>query len=563
MIILGINGWHTQSHDASACIIKNGKILAMAEEERFIRQKHAFDKIPINAIGYCIKEARITPNDINIVAFGWDYKYMYNVRQKKFNYTNNEILDTIFPTKIFSYNKKPKLVIVPHHIAHASSAFFTSGLKRAAILVIDGQGENSSTSIAYGHNRKIKILKSFPVKDSLGYFYEAINKYIGFHCFDSGKTMGLAPYGKPIFNFTNIKLKKNGYTIQLSEKTIKKSHSLDRQQEITKLWFDKIKDIISKPNNIEYKFNTTQNKINYNFKISQNYKNLAASTQTTLEKIVNHLTNISVALTKCNNVCISGGVGLNCTANGKLLHNPLIKNLYIFPAANDAGTSAGAALYASALYDKNAKFSKLKNAYLGPKFNKNYIKNLLKEKKIKYKILTNPQQEIARLLANNKIIGWFQGRMEIGPRALGNRSILANPKPKNMWKKINKLKEREMWRPLAPSIIQEHINDYLDDAKLSPFMLKSFQVNKNKRLIIPAVVHIDHSTRPQTVSQKTNKKLWGLINEFYKITNIPLILNTSFNDRNEPIVCSPSDAIKTFFSTPLDYLVLENCLIEK
>jgi carbamoyltransferase len=167
------------------------------------------------------------------------------------------------------------------------------------------------------------------------------------------------------------------------------------------------------------------------------------------------------------------------------------------------------------------------------------------------------------LLANNKIIGWFQGRMEIGPRALGNRSILANPKPKNMWKKINKLKEREMWRPLAPSIIQEHINDYLDDAKLSPFMLKSFQVNKNKRLIIPAVVHIDHSTRPQTVSQKTNKKLWGLINEFYKITNIPLILNTSFNDRNEPIVCSPSDAIKTFFSTPLDYLVLENCLIEK
>jgi len=563
MTILGINGWFVRNHDSSACLIKNGKILAMAEEERFIRKKHAFDKIPVNSISYCLNQSNISPNEIDIIAFGWDHKIIYNLRRSKFGYSNKEILNIIFPQKKFKYNKKPKLLIVPHHIAHAASAFFTSGLKEATILVIDGQGEYCSTSIAHGKNKTIKIIKTFPIEYSLGYFYESINKYIGFHTLDSGKTMGLTPYGKSVFDFKNIKLEKFGYKINLSQKLRYNSTSLDEQELLTDLWFKEIKKNIDSTNNVIYKFNKLQNKLTPKFKISQKYKNLAASTQTVLEKVINHLVDISIKKTKCNYLCISGGVGLNCTVNGKLLHNPLVKDLHVFPASNDAGVSAGAAFYASALYDKNAKFSKLNHAYWGPSYTNAQIKKILQERKIKYKISNRIYEETAQLIAKNKIIGWLQGRMEVGPRALGNRSILANPLKKSIWNKVNKIKNRERWRPLAPSILEEYINDYFENAQISPFMLKTFQVKRNKYSVIPAVIHINGSTRPQTVSKITNKKFWLLINEFRKITKIPVILNTSFNRAGEPIVCSPQDAISTFYNSGLDYLIMNNFIVSK
>jgi len=565
MLILGINGWHTRSHDASACLVKNGKILAMAEEERFIRQKYAFDKIPINAIGYCLEEAQITPDEIDMVSFGWDYKLMYSLRQIKFNYNNSQILDIIFPRKIFKYNKKPKLIIVPHHLAHAASVFFTSGLKEAVILVIDGQGENSSTLIAHGKDKTIKILKSFPIQNSLGYFYESINKYIGFHYLDSGKTMGLAPYGKPIFDFNNIKFDVFGYTIGLPRKLKYNPKYLDEQEALINLWHKKIKEFIDIPNSIKYKFDKPKNRIISKPKTSQIYKNLAASAQAVLEKAISHLACLAVEMTGCNDLCLSGGVGLNCVANGKLSYNPLIKTLYIFPAANDAGVSAGAALYASALYNKNANFikTKLEHVYLGPNYTNRQIKKVLNDRKIGYKNSNNIYKEVAQLLSKDKIIGWFQGRMEIGPRALGNRSILASPLKKLMWKKVNTIKGRELWRPLAPSILNEYKDEYFENAQYSPFMLKTFRVKKHKQSLIPAVVHIDSSTRPQTVSKKINKKLWSLINEFNKITGIPVLLNTSFNGPGEPIVCAPQDAIAMFYNSNLDYLVMDNLIISK
>jgi carbamoyltransferase len=563
MLILGINGWHKRSHDASACLVKNGRILAMAEEERFIRQKYAFDKIPINAISYCLKEIKVVPDDIDMVALGWDYRLMYKLRGKRFDYTGNEILDVILPKQCLQYNKKPKLVIVPHHLAHAASAFFTSGLEEAAILVIDGQGEDSSTSIVYGKKKTIKILKSFPIQGSLGYLYESINKYIGFHSLDSGKTMGLAPYGKPTFDFRNIKLGEFGYTIELSKKLRYNSGYLDEQAVLADLWFEKIKKFINLPNSVRCEFNESEGRIVSKLEISQRYKDLAASAQIALEKIVNHLVDISFRMTKCNDLCISGGVGLNCVLNGKLLYNPLIKSFYIFPAANDAGVSAGAALYASALYDKNVKFSKLKHAYLGPEYTSSQIKRILKEKKIKYKISTNFYGEVAQLLAKDKVIGWFQGRMEVGPRALGNRSILASPLKRIMWSRVNKIKGRELWRPLAPSILDEYKDKYFENAHYSPFMLKTFRVRRDKQSVIPAVVHVDGSTRPQTVSKKTNKKFWLLINEFRKITGVPILLNTSYNGPAEPIVCTPQDAISTFYNSGLDYLVMGDFIIQK
>ncbi|KKS35305.1 MAG: Carbamoyl transferase [Parcubacteria group bacterium GW2011_GWC2_42_12] len=487
----------------------------------------------------------------------------YKLRRKKFNYTDDEILDVIFPKKIFRYDKRPKLVIVPHHIAHAASVFFTSGLKKAAILVIDGQGEDSSTSIAYGEDKTIKVLKSFPIQSSLGYFYEAVNKYIGFHYFDSGKTMGLAPYGKSIFNFKNIKLGNSGYNIVLPRKLKYSPEHLDEQETLVNLWHKKIKEFINQPNSIKYEFEKSKNRIISKLEIPQIYKDFATSAQAVLEKAIDHLAILAVKMTGCNDLCISGGVGLNCVANGKLLYNPLVKTLYIFPAANDAGVSAGAALYASALYDKNADFSRLEHIYLGPHYANRQIRKILNESKIRYKISNNICKETACLLAKNKIISWFQGKMEVGPRALGNRSILASPLKKAMWKRVNIIKGRELWRPFAPSTLEEYKDEYFENAQSSPFMLKTFRVKKNKQSLIPAVVHIDGSTRPQTVSKKTNKKLWLLINEFYKITGVPALLNTSFNRFGEPIVCTLQDAMAMFYNSGLDYLVIDNLIISK
>lgn len=563
MIILGVNGWHSRSHDAAACLIKEGKILAMAEEERFIRKKYAFDKIPINAISYCLNEANVSPNEIDIVAFGWNYRLMYSLHRIKFPYHNNEILDIIFPRSIFKYKRKPRFVIVPHHLAHAASTFFTSGLNEATIFVVDGQGEDESATIAYGKGNKISVLKSFPIKDSLGYFYESINKYIGFHYLDSGKTMGLAPYGKANIDFSNIKFNNNGYTVNLEKKLRYDSLHLDEQEALIALWYEELKKYVKSPNKVEYVFDRYSNKIKTKFDISQPYKNLAASAQAALEKTMIHLVAVAIKMTEVKDVCLSGGVALNCVANGKILQNKLVNNLFVFPSTNDAGVSAGAALYAAAQYDKKAKFSKMSHSYFGPEYTNKEVERILKSRKIPYTKPKDICKTAAKLLAENKVIGWFQNRMEIGPRALGNRSILANPLIKSNWKKVNMIKGRELWRPLAPAILDEYKEEYFENAVYSPFMLTALQVKKDKRAVVPAIVHVDGSSRPQTVSQNVNKKFWKLISHFHKLTGVPVILNTSFNGPGEPIVCSPQDALVMFCNSGLDYLVINNFIIQK
>lgn len=563
MIILGINGWNTRSHDASACLVKNGKILAMAEEERFIRKKRAFDKVPIHAIGYCLSETNISSNEVDIVALGWDYKLIYSLRQIEFRYRDDEILDIIFPQKVFQYNKKPKLVIIPHHLAHAASTFFTSGFNEATILVVDGQGENESTTIAYGKGNKLSILKSFPIKDSLGYFYESINKYIGFHYLESGKTMGLAPYGKVNIDFLNIKTYDKGYGVNLKKELQYDSSHLDEQEALVALWHEELKKYVKSPNKVEYIFDKDNSRIKAQFDISQPYKDLAASAQDAVEKTIIHLIKIAIQITGIKDVCLSGGVALNCVANGKLLRNTPINNLFVFPSANDAGVSAGAALYAATLYDKEAKFSKISHPYFGPGYTNKEVEKILKSRKIHYIKPKDVCKTAAKLLAENKVIGWFQGRMEIGPRALGNRSILANPLIKSNRKRVNVIKGRELWRPLAPAILDEYKEEYFENAVYSPFMLTASQVKKDKKTVVPAIVYVDGSSRPQTVSKNVNRKFWNLISHFRKLTDVPVILNTSFNGPSEPIVCSPQDAIAMFYNSGLDYLVIENFIIQK
>lgn len=563
MIILGINGWYTRSHDPSACLIKDGKILAMAEEERFIRQKYAVEKLPLNAVGFCLDKVGLKPDDIDIVAFGWDYKKKYELRGMDFSHSNDEVLDIIFPRNTFGYKRKPELVIVPHHLAHAASTFFTSGFSEATILVVDGQGEDESTTIAYGKGNQISIQKSFPIKDSLGYFYESINKYIGFHYLDSGKTMGLSPYGKANIDFGNIRFNNNGYTVNLGKELRYDSLHLDEQEALVTLWHEELKKYVKSPNKVECIFDKTNSKMKTQFDILQPYKNLAASAQDILERTMIHLVKIAIQMTGVKNVCLSGGVALNCVANSKLLQNTPIKNLFVFPCANDAGVSAGAALYAAAQYDKDIKFTKTTHPYWGPEYTNKEIEKILRSRKIPHKKPTDICKTAAKLLAEDKIIGWFQGRMEIGPRALGNRSILANPLIKSNWKKVNIIKGRELWRPLAPTILDEHKEKYFEKAIYSPFMLTALQVKKDKRAIVPAIVHVDDSSRPQTVSQNVNKKFWKLISHFHKLTGIPVILNTSFNGPGEPIVCSPQDALKTFNNSGLDYLIMNDYLVSK
>jgi carbamoyltransferase len=562
MIILGVNGWYTRSHDPSVCLIKDGKILAMVEEERFIRQKYAVEKLPLNAVGFCLDKVGLKPDDIDIIAFGWDYKKKYKLRGMDFSHSNNEILDIMFPRSIFGYKRKPKLVVVPHHLAHAASTFFTSGLNEATILVVDGQGEDESTTIAHGKGNKISILKSFPIKDSLGYFYESINKYVGFHYLDSGKTMGLAPYGKVSIDFSNIRLNSDGYTVNLKKLRYDSLH-LDEQEALVALWHEELKKYVKSPNKVKYVFDKYSNKIKPKFDISLPYKNLAASAQAALEKTVIHLVEVAIKMTGVKDVCLSGGVALNCVANGKILQNKLVNNLFIFPSANDAGVSAGAALYATARYNKAAKFTKMTNPYWGPGYSNKEVETILKSRGMRYMKPKDIYKIVARLLAENRVIGWFQGRMEIGPRALGNRSILASPLVISNWKRVNIIKGRELWRPLAPAILDEYKDEYFEKAIYSPFMLNALQVKKDKQSVIPAVVHVDGSSRPQTVSKKVNRKFWNLISQFYRLTGVPVILNTSFNGPGEPIVCSPQDALQTFNNSGLDYLVMNDYLISK
>lgn len=432
------------------------------------------------------------------------------------------------------------------------------------ILVVDGQGEDESTTIAYGKGNKISILKSFPIKDSLGYFYESINKYIGFHYLDNGKTMGLTPYSKADIDFHDIiKTDGEGYSVNLKKELQYDSSHLDEQEALVALWHEELKKYVKFPNKVEYVFDKYSNKIKTKFDISQPYKDLAASAQDALERTMIHLVKVAIQMTGVKNVCLSGGVALNCVANGKLLQNTPINDLFVFPPANDAGVSAGAALYAAASYDKKVKFSKIPHPYFGPEYTNKEIGQILKSRKIYYTKPKDICKTAAKLLAKNKIIGWFQGRMEIGPRALGNRSILANSLIRSNWKRVNIIKGRELWRPLAPTTLEEYKDEYFENAVYSPFMLIALRVKKDKRTIIPAVTHVDGSSRPQTVSKNVNRKFWNLISHFHKLTGIPVILNTSFNGPGEPIVCSPQDAISMFYNSDLDYLIVNDFIIRK
>jgi len=569
-VILGINLNHA---DSSACIIINGKLIAAVEEERFNRIKH-WAGFPEKSISFCLQEAGVDFSMIDDVAINTNP--LSNVSHKIFYFLKNYITGKkkleIFKRyknkfnlkkkleKKFGINNKLKLNFIDHHISHISSAFYPSEFQNSLAISIDGFGDFSSLVIAECLDQKIKIKKKMLFPNSLGVFYESMTQLAGFKNYgEEYKLMGLSAFGNP--KYYDV-LKKNCFinddiyklNLDLFEFHKKNfSYNFEGQPNQKFLLNKKIYEIFN-------------DNINYSTNDKDFAKDIASSTQKIFEEALFKI--ISSYKNKNENLVLSGGCALNSLANGKLAESKIFKNIYVPFCPGDNGGSIGAALYLHKNKYTEIKTTNLQNPYLGKKYNNEEILNTLEKykNKIDYKILNNDNDLndlVCKKLLNENIIGWFQGRMEFGPRALGNRSIISSPIGPNIKNLINsKIKLRESFRPFAPSILEEKVLDWFDNKINSNYMSFVSKIRNDKKSLIPAVTHIDGTGRLQTVNPKQNKKFYNLIKKFYEISNVPILLNTSFNE-NEPIVMSPENALECFLRTEMDYLVVNNFFINK
>ncbi len=585
--ILGISAFY---HDAAAALIKDGKIIAAAQEERFSRKKHDAN-FPCQAIDFCLKQAGITANDLDYVAF-------YEKPFIKFERLITTYL-AFAPAGIFSFIKaipiwlKQKLFIKnfienelkcegkvlfgEHHFSHAASAFYPSPFQKSAILTIDGVGEWATASFGTGNGNQIKLLREIKFPHSLGLLYSAFTYYVGFRV-NSGeyKLMGLAPYGEP--KYADL-IKKELVDIKA-----------DGSFKLNLKYFNYCAGLTMTNRKFHKLFGGPPRRPDLD-KVEQRHMDIAASIQQVTEEIILKMANYVYSQTKEENLCLAGGVALNCVANGKILQQGPFKNIWIQPAATDAGGALGAALAIWYSHLKNERMADGRNdamqaALLGPEYSDSQIESYLKGNSLHYEKLnsTNIASRCAKILADEKVLGWFQARMEYGPRALGARSILGDPRSTQMQSLINlKIKFRESFRPFAPTVLAERAADYFELNEESPYMLLTAPVKNEKRLpitqeeqklfgldklkvkrsVIPAVTHVDYSSRVQTVKRQDNPIYYDLISEFNKLTDCPVVINTSFNVRGEPLVCSPQDAYRCFMRTNMDYLIMGSFLLDK
>lgn len=585
MKILGISGLY---HDSAAALIVDGKVVNAVQEERFTRRKN--DKsFPVNAIEFCLKNNGISGKDLDAVVF-YDNplltldRFLENciaVGDANKTLINNNY-QSMFADKLWihrtvkeylgEFGIDSKLLVCEHHVSHAAYAFFESPYEDAAIMTVDGVGEWATTTLGVGNGTDIKILKQINYPDSLGLLYSAFTYFCGFKV-NSGeyKLMGLAPYGEPKFvelikqhlidikDDGSYKLNMDMFSYQFGETmTDSKFEELfgccrrEPEAELTKIYFD-----------------------------------IAASIQVVTEEIVLKMAKHLKDITGKKKLCLCGGVALNCVANGALLREKIFEDIFIPPAAGDSGSCVGAALYAYYAHFNNERIAtnERNRVYLGPDFSDKIEKQILDGYSAKYKFVENSDDllnEVASALNSNKVVGFFNGAMEFGPRALGARSILANSQDPEMQSKLNlKIKYRESFRPFAPSVLVEKISEYFDLDRPSPYMLMVAPVNNEIRYevaehhddilrevsqvrsTIPAVTHVDYSARIQSVSERDNKKYYDLINKFYELSGCAVLVNTSFNVRGEPIVCTPADAYECFMRTEMDVLVIDNYILYK
>ena len=573
-IILGLSG--SLTHDPSAAIYVGKKLVAAAEEERFIRDKHAKNKMPEKSAAFCLEFAGIKPDQVDIVAFPFAKISLASPGRwhfaKRYWYAPDRALDALFNgnrhyrrnvKKVKALLKKLniswdkiKFIPVEHHLAHASSAYHLSGFKeKCAILGIDGKGEYATTFFGYGENGKIHKIKEFYDPDSLGGMYGAFTQYLGFEMLDGEyKVMGMAPYGDPEkYDFSKL--------IDYDEK----SFTVNTQY-LNTVGLRRYKDKTGKGYYFSPKLVKWLGPRRKGDDIDDPYVDYAAAMQHLFEKVslklIDHY--LGDIIKQTGKLCFAGGGALNVKLNQKIIALDHVKELFAQPAGSDAGTAVGAASYAASLM--GIQVEKMEHVFLGPQFSHDQCLKAIKARKEKpaWKIMDDPATDAAHLLAKGNVVAWFQGRMEFGPRALGCRSILGCPSIKGVSDRINKqIKYRERWRPFCPSILDTIAQDLLQTDHPAQYMTYTFKVAEHWKSRIPEVVHEDGTARAQVVSKDTNPKYYKLLQELEKLTGNGVVLNTSLNRRGEPMVCSPEDALNMFFACDLEYLVLENILVQK
>lgn len=563
MIILGVNGWYERSHDASACIVLDGQLIAAVEEERLSRRRHAYDTMPTQSVAWCLDHCGITVNDIDAVAVGWDVPRLYEIHERQAPFQNeHEYLGILLPKGYFGVRKRDIPVhFIEHHLAHAASTFYLSGFDSSLVLIMDGQGEDVSTTMWQGSQGSLHKIASFSVSLSLGYLFEAASSFIGLATTHAGKTTGLAAYGT-LPDQELLRLTKRGYELVEPFQPHSDSRKLDEQSQMLGYWNKRFTELFGEPNPRRYGFSRRQGTLSPDPLIGSREQAIAALVQREVERVVLHLTEAFTRQAGLNNLCLAGGVALNCVCNGRIALSGLVDDLFIQPAAHDTGVAIGAALEAARTYGELKSPQKMTRADLGPSYSDDEIVTLLRDIGIQFSLPKDISQEAAQLIAEGKVLGWFQGGCEIGPRALGSRSILADPRTHAMRDNVNRIKEREPWRPLSPSILAERSSWLLGKHYDSPFMLEGLPVVENRRNEVAGITHVDGTTRPQTVTIEL-ERYYRMLVAFESITGIPLVLNTSFNGAEEPIVCTPRHAIRCFFDMPLDVLLIGNCVIRK
>ncbi|TLD42042.1 MAG: Carbamoyltransferase family protein [Candidatus Jettenia ecosi] len=574
MYTLGINAAY---HDSAACLVKNGKVIAASEEERFTGIKHgkrpipfSTYELPFHAIDYCLKEARLILSEVDHIAYSYNPFLLLKEDGRdtvitlplepsahKVSESWESPWDPLFISSIINaprqlvdgvpYHLKERFRkaridgpytwhFIDHHTAHAASAFFASPFRSAAVLTLDGRGEKTTTSYSLGADCRLERLGEVTMPHSLGLFYEQMTTYLGFqHSSDEYKVMALASYGKPVYadEFRNIIQVKDHGQYTIAQPSLEKLLGPARKR---------------------------------GGPLHQYHYDIANSLQTVLEETVLHIVHWLQKKTGEDNLCMAGGVALNCVMNAYLRDRGPFKHVWVQPAAGDAGTALGAALWTDALMRKKFQGKRdysMEHTYLGPCYSDYEIKEFLSWSKLHHRKLSNIAEEATALLIQDKVIGWFQGRMEFGPRALGARSIIASPMKACMQARLNEIKDREDFRPVAPVVLEEEASNWFINAGISPFMTFVHSVRPEKADLIPAVCHIDGSARIQTIKREYNPAYYDLIHAFKMHTGVPILINTSFNTRGKPIVCTPRDAVECFWTSPLDALVIGSYLLEK
>jgi carbamoyltransferase len=579
MYTLGINA---AFHDPSACLVKDGRVLAAAEDERFTHVKHGKRPVPFttyflphHAIDYCLKEAGIKLSQVDHVAYSfnpylllgelqntdsielplepsaqraadeqsspWDslfLSYIVNAPAQLVDGVPFHLKSRFQDARVnshFSYQWH----FVEHHLAHAASAFLPSPFDEAAVMTLDGRGEKATTSYFMGKGTSMKQLGQVDMPNSLGILYEKLTDYLGFlHSSDEFKVMALASYGEPRY--------------------------LDDFNEILEVG-EEGNFTVNYPLNLEERFGPARQKSD---PLEQRHFDIASSLQTALENAVLKLSEWLHNATGSDNLCMAGGVALNCVMNSRLRDRGPFKNIWVQPASGDAGTALGAALWID-LVERNAAGENMERDYrmdhvfLGPQYSEREIEDFLRQAMVPYKRLDNLYDEVAEMLEQGKVIAWFQDRMEFGPRALGSRSLLASPIPQDMKDRLNYIKSREEFRPVAPVVLEEEAPHWFKDVRVSPYMLFVYDVFEDKADKIPTARHVDGTARVQTINRDQNPAYYDLIKAFYKRTGVPILINTSLNTLGEPIVCSPRDAIECFWTSPIDALVIGPYLLVK